>query len=433
MHGNRVIGIARNVRFLRVFPQVLFLLFVVSIIQSPVDGQSAAGRIEGRVIDKGKDQPLSQQLVILRIHQEGKDVQQRDTKTDNSGGYAFDNLSTAFDVHYVVSTTYDGEEYVEKDIVLSEWVPNIKVNLDIVTFTDDSSQVKIRQHTIFVLPPPADHAPDPAVTVMEMIQAENTSDDMFRTDFDGQSTGLHLNLPKEYEALQIDTGFKQHLTAQTHWLLSNQPLESGESSFGFAYITHIGSQLDLSRSLTFDTDQVFVYIPEGIPLTPQSRALGASRKEHIHGRVFTVYATNPAEPLLTGQMADLRFKFDGSAVQIQGGTGAMNRSPSNPTLIALIAISAALAGGFLVAAIFKMRRPTLNAADDTQKPQGLHDASWLGKLDAADLERTRVARLEIITRLDALYEAREISERVYNRLRKEQVDRLESVLTQINR
>lgn len=432
MRDNRVVNKVPNVRILRFIPQVLFLLFVVSIIQSPVDGQNAAGRIEGRVIDKGKDQPVSQQTVILRIHQESKDVQQRDTKTDNSGAYAFDNLSTAFDVHYVVSTTYDGEEYVEKDIVLSEWVPHIKVNIEIVRFTDDSSRVKIRQHTIFVLPPPADHAPDQAVTVMEMIQVENTNDDAFRTEFDGQPTGLHLNLPKEYEALQIDSGFKQHLAAQTNRLVSNQPLEPGESSFGFAYITHIGTRLDLSRNLTFDTDQVFVYIPEGIPLTPQSRTLGASRKEHIHGRVYTVYATNPAEPLLTGQTANLRFKFDGAATQIQGGIGGMSRQPSNPTLIALIAISAALAGGFLVAAIFKMRRPTLNTADHTQKPQGLPDASWLGKLDAADLERTRVARLEIITRLEALYEAREISERVYNRLRKEQVDRLESVLVQIN-
>lgn len=432
MHDNRKIAKPDKVHSLSLAPQVFTCLFTFLVCLPSAVGQSAGGKIEGRVIDMKSNEPLSQLVVILRIHQEGKDVQQRDTTTDDSGAYAFDNLSTAFDVHYVVSTSYGGEEYVEKDIVLSEWVPNIKVNLDIVTFTDDSSQVKIRQHTIFVLPPPADHAPDQAVTVMEMIQAENTSDDVFRTDFDGQSTGLHLNLPKEYEALQIDTGFKQHLTAQTHWLLSNQPLEPGESSFGFAYITHIGSQLDLSRSLTFDTDQVFVYIPEGIPLTPQSSALGASRKEQIHGGVFTVYATNPAEPLLTGQMADLRFKFDGSAVQIQDGTGAMNRPPSDPKLIALIAISAAFAGGFLVAAIFKIRRPTPEPADDTQKPQASHDVSWLGKLDAADLKRTRVARLEIITRLEALYEAREISERVYNRLRKEQVARLESVLTQIN-
>jgi hypothetical protein len=102
-------------------------------------------------------------------------------------------------------------------------------------------------------------------------------------------------------------------------------------------------------------------------------------------------------------------------------------------MIALIAISAALAGGFLVAAIFKIRNPTPKLSDDAQEPQAAPDASWLGKLDVADLERTRVARLEIIARLEELYEKREISDRVYKRLRKEQADRLGAVLTRINR
>lgn len=433
MHENRKIGNLEKVRLLRFALGVFAFLFTAIICLPSAVGQSNTGKIEGKVIDREKDRPLSQQLVILRIHQEGVDVKQRETATDNSGAYAFDNLSTAFDVHYVVSTTYDGEEYVEKDLVLSEWVPKITVNIEIVSFTDDPSQVKIRQYTIFILPPPADHAPDQAVTVMEMIKVENTSDDAFRTDFDGQQTGLHLNLPKEYEALQIDSSFKQHLTAQADRLVSNQPLEPGESSFGFAYITHFGSGLDLSRNMTFDTDQVYVYVPEGIPLTPQSRTLGASRKEQIHGGVFTVYASNPAKPISTGQMADLRFKFDDAATQIQGGAGAMSRQPSNPKLIALIAISAALAGGFLVAAIFKVRAPSPKPSEDSQKPKAAPDASWLGKLDAADLERTRIARLEMITRLEELYEKHEISERVYNRLRKEQADRLASVLTQISR
>lgn len=102
-------------------------------------------------------------------------------------------------------------------------------------------------------------------------------------------------------------------------------------------------------------------------------------------------------------------------------------------MIALIAISAALAGGFLVAAIFKIRSPTLKSSDKSQKPEGAPDASWLGKLDVADLERTRVARLEMITRLEELHEKREISDRVYKRLRKEQADRLATVLARMNR
>ena len=166
---------------------------------------------------------------------------------------------------------------------------------------------------------------------------------------------------------------------------------------------------------------------------PQSRILGAGRREQIHGLVYTIYATDPAKPLSMNQTVDLRFKVTSAAPPSQSGMGETDRKPSDPKMIALIAISAALAGGFLVAAIFKVRAPTTKPSDDSQQPQVAPDASWLGKLDVADLERTRIARLEMITRLEELHEKREISERVYKRLRKEQTDRLAAVLTRINR
>ena len=111
--------------------QVSFFIFTVLICLSSTVAQNNTGKIEGQVIDKSADQPLSQQLVVLQIHRGDADVQQRDTVTDDSGFYIFDNLSTAFDVHYAVSTNYEAEEYVERDLVLSEWLPNITVNIKI--------------------------------------------------------------------------------------------------------------------------------------------------------------------------------------------------------------------------------------------------------------------------------------------------------------
>ena len=157
------------------------------------------------------------------------------------------------------------------------------------------------------------------------------------------------------------------------------------------------------------------------------------RQEQIHGVVYTIYATDPAQPLSTNQTADLRFRVTSTTPASQSGISETVRKPSDPKMIALIALSAALAGGFLVAAIFKIRFPTPKPSDDSQKSQVAPDASWLGKLDAADLERTRVARLEMITRLEELHEKREVSDRVYKRLRKEQADRLAAVLARLNR
>ncbi len=422
-----------NKCFSRFTFHVSFLIFTALICLPSAIGQRDIGKIEGQVINKGENLLLSQQQVVLQIRREGEDVQQQETVTDNNGTYVFDNLSTAFDVHYAVSANYEGEEYIEQDIVLSEWLPHIKVNIEIGAFTEDPAQIKIRQHTLIISPPPEDHAPDGAVSVLELIQVENTSELAFQTSIDNQSAGVHLNLPNGHENLQIDQTFKQELDVTANRLVASQPLAPGTHQLGFFYLMHVvDSDLVLSRKLTFDTAQFYVFISDGMPLVPQSRMLGAGRQEQIHGRVYTIYATDPAQPLSTNQTVDLRFRVTTDAPSPQRSSGETARKPSDPKMIALIAIAAALAGGFLVAAIFKIRPPTSKPSDDSQKSQVVPDASWLGKLDAADLERTRIARLEMITRLEELHEKREISDRVYERLRKEQADRLAAVLARLN-
>ena len=456
MHNNRKAGILENERFheshesaqiikklaeidgdsrrlLHFTFHVLFFIFTALICLSSAVGQSDIGKITGQVIDKKENQPLSQQLVVLQIRREDEEIQQRETVTDDNGVYIFDNLSTTFDVHYAVSTNYEGEEYIERDLVLSEWLPNITVNIEIGAFTDDSSQVKVRQHTLIIGPPPADHAPDGAFSVLELIQVENTSELAFQTSIGNQSAGIHFNLPNGHENLQIDQTLKQGIGVTANRLIANQPLPPGTHQVGYSYLMHVvDSDLVLSQKLTFDTAQLYVFISDGMPLVPQSRILGAGRREQIHGLVYTIYATDPAKPLSMNQTVDLRFKVTSVAPPSQSGTSETARKPSDPKMIALIAISAALAGGFLVVAIFKIRSPTPKPSDDSQKSQAAPDAGWLGKLDVADLERTRVARLEMITRLEELHEKREISDRVYERLRKEQADRLAAVLTRIN-
>ena len=412
---------------------VLFFILTALICLPTAIGQSGIGKIEGQVIDKGENLPLSQQLVVLQIRRESEDVQQHEAVTDDNGFYSFDNLSTAFDVHYVVSTNYEGKEYIEQDLVLSEWLPNITVNIEIGAFTDDPSQVKIRQHTLIIGLPPADHAPDGAVSVLELIQIENTSELSFQTSIDNQPAGIYFNLPNGHENLQVDQTLKQKLRVAADRLIANQPLAPGTHQVGYSYLMHVvNSDLVLSRKSTFDTAQLYVFISDGMPLVPQPRILGPGRQEQIHGQVYTIYATDPAKPLSTNQTVDLRFKVTSAASPPQSGMGDTAK-PSDPKMIALIAISAALAGGFLVAAIFKIRSPTAKPSDDSQKPEAAPDASWLGKLDVADLERARVARLEMITRLEELHEKREISDRVYTRLRKEQADRLAAVLARMNR
>ncbi len=419
----------------RHIPQFILVVFCFTsthlICLSSATAQNATGAIKGRVFDGQSNKPLVDQKVTLTIHK-GAETQQRETMTASDGSYSFDNLAFGMETYYTVSTTHEGKEHMETDLVLSTWVPESNVDIEIGKFTDDHSVVKVRQHTIIIAPPPPDHAPDGAVSIMELIQIENTSETQFQTTVNSQSVGMHLNLPNGYEGLQIDSMISKDLTLESNKLISKQPLASGRFGSGFSYIMHIDdSGLNLSRSLTFDTDQLYVFITEGLPLAPQSPILGASRQEQIHETIYTIYATDPANTLPIGKTANLNFKVAPVAAA-KGNAGIRARQPTSAKMIALIAFAAACASGFLVAAIFMVRSSTTHAAE-SGKTQTNPDASWLNKLGSEDLDSARIARFEMVTRLDEMYKKKEISERVYNRLRKEQVDRLTSILEKTQR
>ena len=301
MRDNRKVGKRKKDCFLRFTFHVSFFILIALICLPAAVGQTEIGKIEGQVIDKGENLLLSQQLVVLQIRREGEDVQQRETVTDDNGFYSFDNLSTAFDVHYAVSTNYEDKEYIEQDLVLSEWLPNITVNIEFGAFTDDPSQVKIRSHTLIIGLPPSDHAPDGAVSVLELFQIENTSELSFQTSIDNQPAGMYFNLPNGHENLQLDQTFKQELGLNANQLIADQPLAPGTHQVAYSYLMHVvNSDLVLSRKLTFDTAQSYVFITDGMPLVPQSRILGAGRREQVHGQVYTIYATDPDEAAING-------------------------------------------------------------------------------------------------------------------------------------
>ncbi|MEC9256994.1 MAG: hypothetical protein VX541_00765, partial [Candidatus Poribacteria bacterium] len=71
------------------------------------------------------------------------------------------------------------------------------------------------------------------------------------------------------------------------------------------------------------------------------------------------------------------------------------------------------------------------SSNQIQSQQNIADLNWLRKLNDKDLEQAKTARLELISHLDAIHETEQISEKVYNRLRKEQTEKLSAALKQI--
>jgi hypothetical protein len=385
------------------------------------------GDIQGTVIDRKLEKPLVSHPVTLTIHKTDA-VETQETTTDENGNYRFAELPLDPSVYYTVSTVHEDTDYTEKDLVLSTWVPNLKIDFDIGAFADDNAQIRVKTHSFIIGPPPADHAPDGAVTIAEAVGIENLSTLPFRTTHGTQKVGINLTLPKDVEGLQPHSP-NLTMDPNTNQILLKTPLPPGEPHLGYEYIFHIQKdKLDLSRRLNFNTDQFFVFVPEGIGIVPRGKFFGAPRREQIHNNVYLIYESDENQTFAAGKKIDLALNINMGAAR-----GALPGQTSNLGQLILIAVAAALTGGFFVAALFKLRAASNTTESDTDDTSTSPDAGWLLKLNPDDREHVRVARLEFITHLDDKYERQEISERVYKRLRREQTERLTTLLEQQKR
>ena len=386
------------------------------------------GDIQGAVIDKKLEKPLVSHPITLTTHN-ADTVETQETTTDENGNYRFGELPLDPNVHYTVSTVHDDTDYIEKDLVLSTWVPNIKINFDIGAFADDNAQILVKSHTFIIGPPPADHPPDGAVTVAEAIGIQNLSHLAFRTEHGSQKVGIHLTLPKGVEGFQPHAPVALTMNPDTNQAILKTPLPPGESQLGYNYIFHVErDKLDLSRRLNFNTMRFYFFVPEGVGFVPRAKFFGAPRREQIHGSVYLIYESSEDHTFAAGKNIDLTLNVNMGATR-----GALPEQTSNLGQLILIAVAAALTGGFFVAALFKLRAVSNTTEPDTDDASAPPDAGWLLKLNPDDREHVRVARLEFITHLDDKYERQEISERVYKRLRREQTERLTTLLEQQKR
>ena len=403
----------------------LVLLFP---LLTPYAQTTERGDIQGTVIDKKQDKLLVAQTVTLTIHRADA-VESQETTTDENGNYRFGNLPLDPSVHYTVSTVHEGTDYTEKDLVLSTWAPNIKIDFEIGAFTDDKTQILVRSHSFVIAPPPPDHAPDGAVTVIEAIGIENLSDLPFKTTHGTQTVGLHLTLPKGTEGFQPHQTTELTINPATNQAIRMTPLPPGETHLGYTYIFHVEKdRLDLSRRLDFATAEFLFFVPEGLDFTPRAKFFGAPKREQIHGNVYLIYQSTASKAFAAGTTVDLSLN-----VNMSPARGALPGQTSNLGQLIFIAVAAALTGGFLVAALFKLRTANNRPTTDTDDNASPSDAGWLRKLSSDDLEHVRVARLEFITHLDDKHEKQGISERVYKRLRREQTERLTTLLDQQKR
>ena len=413
---------AKTVRYLR----KLLIVTLAFLLWIPVTHpQNETGDIHGKLTDKKLNEPIANHLVILNIHKAG-DVTQQETTTDEDGTYRFENLPIDFETHYSISTTYNGAEYVEKDLVLSSLVPNLLVDLNVGEvsgkITDDSSQIRVRSYTVLIGLAPEQHPKEGVMVVNEFLNVENLGISPFQIIRGNEAVGFSFDLPKRVKEFHPRNPKSLKRSSTGNYIVLAEPLPHGSTVIWYDYLFHANNlentnsfELDLSRRMPFRTDEISILVQEGFNLAPHSKYFKQTRYQAINNVVYKAYAAVGEMGYSEGEIVDLKLGFP--------------KPQSNIGQMTFIACAAALAGGFLVAAIFMLRgTQSVSKEDDAQSVST--DAGWLRKLSDVDLEHARATRLEFITRLDEMQEEQDISERVYNRLRKEQTERLTEILNQ---
>ena len=377
------------------------------------DAISQTGQIRGKIFDFRQNQLLVGQLIVLERHQ-AEQTSRRETETDAEGHYRFQNLEPSSTDHYTVFTEFEGRTYREENVMVTNLASNVTVDLNLNAFTSDLSVMRILRHSIFLQPVP-DHVHGEAVHVLEFLSLENRSNLNFQQEFEGKILGCLLPLPSGIEQLQVGISTVEIMEeVAENPVVIPAPILPGKTNIQISYLLHINQVVDLSRLQQFQTESLQLLIPESVPLVVQSKDLEAKTPQTIHNTVYATYET--ARLIAAGRAVQLQLKLDRS---------------SSTLFIVLIAGLAICIVGFVITMVIHIQKPGQTDPVELETPDRQPDVSWLRKSNVSDLAAVKAIRLEFITRLDEMRQQEKVSERVYNRVRREQVERLEATIAQM--
>lgn len=399
------------------------LMFFFSLFFPLKGDANQTGQIQGRVFDFGQNRPLVNHSVVLealqkdKVEKVGDLPDSKEIKTNEEGFYEFRNLPLSFSIYYTISTEFEGNTEQEENIMVTNWIPSVTVdlNLNLNTFINDPQVIKILRHSVILRPLP-DHAHGEAVQALEILRIENSSQFGFQQEINGQLLACLLDLPTGAEQIQAGSAsieFTQDSMSEDP-LRVPAPIPTGQTDLTVTYILHTDKVIDLSRTQPFLTEDFQLLIPESLPFFVQSQSLGTKSSQTIHNVVYSVYQT--IAPIGIGRK-----------IQIE-----MKNTPSSPTLQIVLVIGLVIClAGFAFTLVLRIRKPVQVESVPPIATEVVPDASWLKKSNTIDLEAIKKVRLEFIAHLDEMHQKREMSDRVHKRIRREQVERLSATLAQI--
>ncbi len=385
---------------------VLLVLFALGLsARTPRGHADNVGSVSGHVVNGTADGAIAPGLEVelSGVSSDGKQVEDRKTVTDASGGFSFAGLPVDSYLYHL-SATYLGIPYPSDDIQLTSAAPSSDIQVKVYETTDSDTAIRAQMDHLIVDVDAAARQ----LHVMEYLALDNTG----TLTFTGRA-GADASAPKPTLVFPLqsgvsDIGIVDGLDQSKAVLVQGgfadtAPVIPGARSVTFAYtLPYDSTSFVLNKAIVYPTDKVSLLVPDNIKA--QSDALPTSKPTSSQGQNY-----------LTLSGSDFA---NGNTVQItlEGLPMSAGGSSLGTPVIIAIGMLAVLAIGFVI----YVRRRSLRLAPalasvDSAVPQ-----------PAAGIDEKGVL-LGLLAELDQEFEAGKITKEDYERQRNGAKERLRAL------
>jgi hypothetical protein len=395
----------------RLHPALLALLLLFGLAASAVSAAppdqtpTVEGVITGQVKNGTTGQLAGNVEVRLRRWQADVELSPLTTQADAGGSFRFEGLDTSGHVFYRAEVTYNGVTFPGKFAGFEPGATQLSLPLDVYETTADDATITIdRFHFIIMSEQPGSFA------ILELYQFSNRSDRAYvgSVNKDGLRETVRVALPAGAQDLQLQGGTLGVDFLQTGGgLVATSPVVPGTDTFDMAFlyaVPYTGKTLSLNRPLYYDTGSVNgLLLDMGAKLT--SDALTFAGERAVQNQTYLQYT---GQNLKAG--APLPIQLDDlDKVKSAGPTGSNTSDtpaaaqPGDLNQTVLLWLILALGG---VAVILGLVYPRLQSRLKGEVAAARGDPA---------LEQQRL--LLTLARLDQAYQAGQLNEAGYRRVR----------------
>jgi hypothetical protein len=300
----------------------------VLLLSPPLVAAQENGIIDGVVVNRTAGAaPPADVEVVVHILQNRVKTGERRVRTDASGQFHVEGLSTGAETLYFPIVQYGGAAYYPDRPVVLDGTSPAHTEIAVFDATPRPDAISFDRLNMLVM-----GVTPSALTIMEMGAVTNGADRTFVADpqVTGSARTLRFLLPPGAIQVTPQAGLPADtLESMPDGIASTDPVRPGRREIAFNYdLPYTSSTLDLTRSFAFPVSAFTLYVPSDIgAVVPDGIALPTLAE--LGGRQYRQYVVNQVAPgtevrlRLTGLPAPLFARPRDLGLAVAGATAVV--------------------------------------------------------------------------------------------------------------